>query len=673
MKTSRAGAATLTILATAAATPAPAAQLADPIRLVSLLAEMDNLAALAEFPQPPFTLRQFSSYDRASTSPGDLSTWFYNGDLGHYLRVETVDGENRYVMMDAEGPGAIVRIWSANPGGVLRIYVDGSDTPAFEMSMQDAMDGKHEPFLAPFAGVHALGWNLYFPFPYATHCKVTTSAPNMYYHVNYRTYPPGTEVASFTMQDIHGAKDSIDPLGRRLAVPFASRLPPLNAKTRPVERVTLAPEASKTIAHLKGPGAVFELGAALRGARVREALRHTIVEITFDGGSKPQVVCPLGDFFGSSPDINPYESLPLLVHKSGELRSRWFMPFARSCRIEIKNRGSDPVDFEGGVTIVPYDWSERSMHFHAKWRAEHHMATRAPRDWTFVRCEGKGVFVGDMLSVSNPVEGWWGEGDEKIYVDGEPFPSHFGTGSEDYFGYAWCNTSRFTHCYHNQSRCDGPGNYGLTSLNRFHIVDKIPFTSRFQFDLEVLHSDPSTRVSYAATSYWYARPGGADFFQPLTKEMLEVVEPAPLPPPVRVAGALEGEELKIAHSTAITEVQEGFGALWSQRKQLWWRGGKPGDALVLVFSVPETGRYQVSGNFTKAVDYGILQLSIDDTVVGEPMDFYHDGVTSTGRTLLGTLALDKGEHMLKAEIIGKNPGAVLGHMFGLDYLLLETP
>ena len=30
-----------------------------------------------------------------------------------------------------------------------------------------------------------------------------------------------------------------------------------------------------------------------------------------------------------------------------------------------------------------------------------------------------------------------GEGDEKVYVDGETFPSHFGTGTEDYYGYAW--------------------------------------------------------------------------------------------------------------------------------------------------------------------------------------------------------------------------------------------
>jgi len=69
-----------------------------------------------------------------------------------------------------------------------------------------------------------------------------------------------------------------------------------------------------------------------------------------------------------------------------------------------------------------------------------------------------------------------GEGDEKIYVDGETFPSHFGTGSEDYYGYAWGSTEVFTHAYHNQPRCDDPKNYGNTSVNRFHVIDDIPLT-----------------------------------------------------------------------------------------------------------------------------------------------------------------------------------------------------
>ena len=56
-----------------------------------------------------------------------------------------------------------------------------------------------------------------------------------------------------------------------------------------------------------------------------------------------------------------------------------------------------------------------------------------------LKTEGRGRFLGVMLHVWNPRGGWWGEGDEKFFVDGEKFPSTIGTGSEDYFGYAWCN------------------------------------------------------------------------------------------------------------------------------------------------------------------------------------------------------------------------------------------
>jgi hypothetical protein len=172
---------------------------------------------------------------------------------------------------------------------------------------------------------------------------------------------------------------------------------------------------------------------------------------------------------------------------------------------------------------MPYRWTARCLHFHAKWRMQKKMP-KGHNDWTHLECTGKGRFVGGMLNITNPVKGWWGEGDEKIYVDGEAFPSHFGTGSEDYYGYAWCSPELFTHAYHSQSRCDGPENYGQTSVSRFHVLDDIPFVRQFKFDMENLHRRGNSR---AAVSYWYARPGGNDFFLPITHEDIQIT---PLPP-----------------------------------------------------------------------------------------------------------------------------------------------
>ena len=91
-----------------------------PVTFARLLSEMVDLGGLCEFPDPPFVTRQFSSYARASKTPDNPNAWFANGDRGKYLRTEKTNGRTEYVMMDAKGPGAVVRLWSANPGGTLR-------------------------------------------------------------------------------------------------------------------------------------------------------------------------------------------------------------------------------------------------------------------------------------------------------------------------------------------------------------------------------------------------------------------------------------------------------------------------------------------------------------------------------------------------------------------------
>jgi len=111
----------------------------------SLLGEMTDLERLSRFPDPAYTCRQFSSYDRRSTDPDVLTAenWFANADRGHHLRVEESDGAQEWVMMDAQGPGTIVRIWSANPvdAGLIRVYIDAAPEPVIEMPMKDMLGG----------------------------------------------------------------------------------------------------------------------------------------------------------------------------------------------------------------------------------------------------------------------------------------------------------------------------------------------------------------------------------------------------------------------------------------------------------------------------------------------------------------------------------------------------
>ncbi len=651
----------------------------------SLLDDMVNLRRLTRLPDPPYTTRQFSSYDRASKSFSDYQGWFANGDAGHYLRIEEKDGRKEHVMMDADGPGAIVRIWSANPKGKLRIYLDGSDTPVIEAAMTDLLGGKVPGLPVPIAGERSRGWNLYFPIAYAKHCKVTSDEGGFYYHVNYRTYPAGTEVKSFEREDLQRLSSRIEDIAKRLASPRAGGDPPAERVKTPYE-VELAAGAEAVLFEQEGPKAICGFLVHLSAGDLEAAARGIVLKIEFDrekGGEKPdrrpaEVESPLGDFFGTAPGLIPYASLPLGITEPvqgqpQDMWCHWHMPFAKNVKMTVKNLTDKPARLEGGVSVVPYDWDDSSLHFHAKWRIERDVPTRPFSDWQHLQANGAGRFVGGHLHIVNNVKGWWGEGDEKIYVDGETFPSHLGTGTEDYYGYAWCSPERFVHAYHNQPRCQGPGNYGNTSVNRFHILDDIPFTKSFRFDIENWHWDERARTTRAAVSYWYARPRSTDFFGPILASDVKLTS-VPEFKVVRVEGAIEGEKMAVLTRTGRTQAQNmaSFGEGWSGEEHLWWTENKPGNQLVLGFEVKNGGQKRVLARMTKAPDYGIVQISVNGQKAGGPIDLYNQTVVGTGEMDLGEFELKAGQNTLTLEMIGTNEKSTgQRYMAGLDYILVK--
>ncbi len=750
----------LAILALVALSPSPA-YAAGKVALESLLRQMTDLSLLAEFPDPPYVIKQFSSYDRASEAPGKES-WFANADRGFMLydgvvkektpyfkagpmQMQGPDGHfaagtkvglapthkpigdhvwayatapdgsaidgkipqgyilksaiqmdpQGHVLAEMDGLGCIVRIWSANPSdaGNIRIYLDRAEKPVIEAPLQALLGGKWQidqpdapardgkkwtPFPDPIACERSRGYNLYFPIAYQKHCKITVDKPDIYYHVDYRTYPKKTEVETFSLEalakmakPLKSVIEQLQPLPRRQMNRMGSY--PERKLLRPGDRMKL---------EIDGPGAVQGLAIGLEDvANDAEALRGLVLTGTFDKVPLPQICCPLGDFFASSLGANDYDSLPFdVVRPKAEkvvwLTARWWMPFRKSVLFEVQHSGKQQKIMAGVYAwIERYEWTDRSMHFHAKWRTET-MKTRPFRDWTYCDLKGQGVFVGDMLSVMNPSPAWWGEGDEKIYVDGEKFPSWFGTGTEDYYGYAWSDPKPFQHAYHNQTRCDGPGTRGHTSVNRFHILDAIPFTKSFRFDMEVWHWVPNIDITYAATSYWYAKPGASDDFKEVDAKVLQNI-PSP-PPPFKIEGAIEGEKLKILKKSGdfdagpqdMTPFPDGK---WSGDSHLWVRPPKQGEWVDLEVPVPRDGTYRLIVYLTKARDYGIVQFHLDGQALGKPIDGFHpNSVVSTGPLALGTVQLKKGTATLRVEVIGTNEKSVgLRYMWGLDCLVLK--
>ena len=98
--------------------------------------------------------------------------------------------------------------------------------------------------------------------------------------------------------------------------------------------------------------------------------------------------------------------------------------------------------------------------------------------------KGKGHYVGTVLAVRTRSPAWFGEGDEKIYIDGEAKPSIWGTGTEDYFLSAWglktTSTPYFGVPYFDQWGIVG----GHTSAYRWHINDPLVFNKGIKVTLE---------------------------------------------------------------------------------------------------------------------------------------------------------------------------------------------
>lgn len=635
----------------------------EPLDTETLLSEMIDLQGLCFFPKPYFSCRQFSSFDRGSVSPDQ--GWFANRDCGNFLRTEENQGRTEYVMMDARGPGAVVRIWSANPGGTMRVYIDGSPRPALEAAMTDLLSGKTDGFPHPICHTSSKGWNSYYPFPYSRSCKITSDAGNFYYQINYRTYESGTPVVSFDSETAARMKTEAERVAGVLATSCDSLRVAGKCVERPFElNWEEGSTGTITMARITGEQAVRSLSIEVKAADPDAALRGLVLRGTFDGIET--IVTPLGDFFGTAPGRDAYQSLPLGITEDGVLQSRWMMPFRRKAEFRVENRLGIAAAVKGVILSSPEAWTDRSMYFHARWRIDKQIATRPMQDWNYLHAGGRGVYVGDALYIANPVKGWWGEGDEKIYVDNETFPSHFGTGTEDYYGYAWCSPDLFHHAFHNQPRCDGPGNYGHTSINRWHIIDCIPFKEAFRMDMEVWHWT-DTKIDYAVTAYWYALPGGRDNFESPSLDDLELSK---IPEYVvrRVEGAIEAEEMTVLSKVGTAQRQDASNA-YSGEAQLWWQGASKGDELFLAFESSEKGRRRVIAVFTKAPDYGIHQITVNGQKAGHPIDLYKSGPWGpTEEIELGIFPISKGRNLITVSVVGTNEKAVKKHMFGMDYI-----
>jgi hypothetical protein len=663
---------------------------AEALTYLDLVGRLTDLERLAVLPGAGETCAQWSSYDRASVydaAKGEYVKWEANGDGNGFIRMEGTS----QVLAEMEGPGVIWRVWSAMPEkGHIKFYLDGAETPAIDLPFIGLFDHTNPPFTRT-ALVHmaARGQNCYVPIPYQKSCKVVAEEGwGRYFQFSYTTFAKGTVAPTFRMalsDEENAALDAADAILRRGGSdPWQKERKQAVVQAK---KVTVGPgeglEMTMGNGHAQAiTGFVVKTDFADKADEV-DGLRELVLRITWDDEASAAVWCPLGDFFGTAPGANLYKSFPLGMTEEGYY-SNWYMPFATKAHIEIVNEGKTARTVELEVTRSPVERPiEELGRFHAKWHRDALVPADPKRwpDWTILKTEGRGRFCGVMLHVWNPKGGqcplvqwcsghyWWGEGDEKFFVDGEKFPSTFGTGTEDYFGYAWGSGELFANCYHNQTI--SMGNKGHISVNRFQIADNIPFQTSFEGAIEKYFPNDWPTL-YAATVWWYQAAGTADAYGPAA--VAERTGYYVKPQIFKVKGAIEGEGMKVLSKSAGNARRQDLqahGNNWSDEAHLWWTDAKPGDVLELAVPAAEAGTYTLTTQLTKAVDYGIVQLYLDGKQLGAPLDLYNDGVVATGAIDLGKHELAKGEHVLKIEITGANEKAQKAYMFGIDYVKLE--
>lgn len=286
------------------------------------------------------------------------------------------------------------------------------------------------------------------------------------------------------------------------------------------------PGATAVLADIPGAGIVKRIWFTLDCAdpMIR---RNAVLRMYWDGETAPSVESPLGDFFGQGwGEAYNYVSLPLAAAPSdGRGLNCYFpMPFGDGARITLHNESDEPIraffyyiDYEEYAEI-----SAELGRFHARWNREltevhpeegetewqivapEGNNTGVDRNYVFADIEGKGHFVGLHYFVENPGPMWYGEGDDMWLVDGEPWPgSLHGTGTEDFFGGAWCPNEIYLHPYFGYARI--PDKYawmGRTHCYRFMLEDPVYFERSLHASIEHGHNNNLT-LDLCTVSYWY--------------------------------------------------------------------------------------------------------------------------------------------------------------------------
>lgn len=428
-----------------------------------------------------------------------------------------------------------------------------------------------------------------------------------------------------------------------------------------------------TIMDADGPGVIRHIWFTIAAEDPKYG-RSLTLRMYWDGQEQPAVETPLGDFFAVGHGLcrNVISEMVAVSSEGRAYNCYWPMPFRKHARITLTN---DSQKFIANAIYFQVDYDKMpslpndTAYFHAQYRQEY--PAKMGQNYLLLDAEGAGLYVGTVLSSQARTGGWFGEGDDFFYIDGEKEPTIKGTGTEDYFNDAW-GFREFMRPYYGVPLWEGYDVGDRCTAYRWHVKDPVRFSKSLRVEIEHkggMFDDAGKLVSgyeersdlYSSVAFWY-QTGVAKRFATMPPAEERVVQATGLE-----LETLSGD-IKVTPTDTRFEIQDGG---YSAGKQLFVQFAKQESSLVIPIILDRSMEGLGQIKLTKSHDYGIWKITLD----GKPLkgldavDLYSATIVSQDYKV-GSIKLDAGTHELKFECVGKNP-ASKGYFLGADAVSIE--
>jgi hypothetical protein len=277
-----------------------------------------------------------------------------------------------------------------------------------------------------------------------------------------------------------------------------------------------------------GPGVITHIWFTIASGSA-DHLKEIVIRGYWDGSAKPSVEAPIGDFFGLNlGQYQIYESEYLKCSPGRSLNCYFSMPYKRSARFTVTNEGSAQVGaFYSNIDYLTVPkLPDDVVYFHAQYRqatpnvavagANPKLNPEGKQNYIYMEARGKGHLMGVTLGVLQNANGWWGEGDDMIFIDDETKPAIIGTGSEDYFLGSWdfgglYNAQPFAHSMYGAQIITAAERLGgRYCCYRWHGDNPVTFEKYLKHTMEHGHANDRADNFYSC-AYWYQTAPYTDF------------------------------------------------------------------------------------------------------------------------------------------------------------------